>query len=92
MSTRQRRQNAFVLAGRLLVVAYLDDVRHEKDALLRGLVLIVGGAALMIVGTSIGFQPARWAQITAGVLAVTGITTLFLAVFVYVLPPLLPAK
>lgn len=78
-------------AGRR-IVAWLDDVREQKDSILRGAVLLVGGLALVLVGTIVGFAEGRWPQVAAGSLAVTGIVVMFLGFFVYVVPPLLPAK
>lgn len=71
---------------------FVDGLKENRDALLRGLTLVVGGLALLVVGNMVGLSDARWAQLVAGVVAVTGITVAFLGFFVYVLPPLLPSK
>lgn len=78
-------------AGRR-AVGYLQDVLEHKDHLLKGVTLLVGGAALVLAGTLIGLGGTRVTEIAAGTLAVTGVVTMFLGFFVYVLPPLLPAK
>lgn len=78
--------------GRGAGVSFLQGVREHKDALLRGATLLVGGLALLVAGSLVGLSDATWAQMTAGTLAVTGIVVAFLGFFVYVLPPLLPAK
>lgn len=71
---------------------WLDDVRAEKDSLIRGGTLLLGGLALVLAGTLVGFASGKWMQVAAGTLAVTGIVVMFLGFFVYVIPPLLPAK
>lgn len=73
-------------------MSFLEGVRENKASLLRGATLFVGGLALVVAGTLIGLADAIPAQISAGLLAVTGIVVAFLGFFVYVLPPLLPAK
>jgi predicted anti-sigma-YlaC factor YlaD len=73
-------------------VSFLQGVREHRDALLRGATLLVGGLALVVAGSLIGISDATWSQVAAGILAVTGIVVAFLGFFVYVLPPLLPAK
>lgn len=73
-------------------MSFLQGVREHKDALLRGATLLVGGLALVVAGTLVGLDDAAWAQVAAGTLAVSGIVVAFLGFFVYVLPPLLPAK
>ena len=75
-----------------LVVGWIQDVLAEKDSLLRGLTLLLGGAALVLAGSMIGLNAAKATQITAGLVATTGVVTMFLGFFIYVLPPLLPAK
>lgn len=73
-------------------MTWLADVRAEKDSLIRGGTFLLGGFALILVGTLVGLEGSRWAQVGAGTLAVTGIVVMFLGFFVYVLPPLLPSK
>lgn len=73
-------------------VEILDQIRAEKDTLLRGATLLVGGLALLVAGNLVGLAEGQWMQVWAGVLAVTGIVIAFLGFFVYLLPPLLPAK
>ncbi|HUR68989.1 MAG TPA: hypothetical protein VM370_07055 [Candidatus Thermoplasmatota archaeon] len=73
-------------------MAWLRDVLAQKDSLIRGGTLLVGGLALVLAGTLIGLEGSKWAQVAAGTLAVTGIVVMFLGFFVYVVPPLLPAK
>lgn len=74
------------------VVPWLQDVLAEKDSLLRGATLLLGGLALVLVGTLIGLAEGKWVAVAAGTLATTGIVVAFLGLFVYVLPPMLPAK
>lgn len=71
---------------------FAEGLKQNRDALLRGLTFVVGGLALLVVGNMVGLSDATWAHIVAGLVAVTGITVAFLGFFVYVLPPLLPAK
>lgn len=71
---------------------WLDDVLQQKDSLIRGGTLLLGGLALVLVGTIVGFGTGKWVQVAAGTLAVTGVVIMFLGFFVYVVPPLLPAK
>ena len=73
-------------------MAWLQDVLAQKDSLIRGGTLFLGGLALVLAGTLIGFATGKWMQVAAGTLAVTGIIVMFLGFFVYVIPPLLPAK
>ena len=73
-------------------MGHLDEIKANADALLRGATLLVGGLALVVAGTLIGLAEDAWWQVAAGSLAVTGIVVAFLGFFVYVLPPLLPAK
>lgn len=70
----------------------LDQIRAEKDTLLRGATLLVGGLALLVAGNLLGLADGQWMDVGAGVLAVAGIVVAFLGFFVYLLPPLLPAK
>ena len=71
---------------------WLDEVRAEKDSLIRGGKLVLGGLALVLAGTLIGFASGKWMQVVAGLFAVTGIVVMFLGFFVYVVPPLLPSR
>ena len=73
-------------------VGYLQDVKEHKDVLLRGATLLVGGLALMVAANMVGLADGTWFQVAAGLLAVAGIVVAFLGFFVYLLPPLLPAK
>lgn len=73
-------------------VAWLEDVRAQKDSLIRGVTFLLGGVALILVGTLVGLAEGRWMQVAAGTLAVTGIVVMFLGSFLYIIPPLLPAK
>ncbi len=73
-------------------VGYLDDGKEHKDVLLRGATLLVGGLALLVAANLVGLSDATWAQMTAGLVAVAVIVVAFLGFFVYLLPPLLPAK
>lgn len=73
-------------------MSFLQSVRENKDALLRGASLLVGGLALILAGSLVGLAEPAPAQVLAGTLAVGGIVVAFLGFFVYVLPPLLPAK
>lgn len=73
-------------------VAFVDAFREHAPSLLRGATLLLGGLALIAAGSLIGLGDATWAQMVAGTLAVSGIVVAFLGFFVYVLPPLLPAK
>lgn len=73
-------------------MAFLDVVREHKDTLLRGAALFLGGAALVLSGSFVGLGEGRWFDVLAGLVAVGGVVTMFLAFFVYVLPPLLPSR
>lgn len=73
-------------------MAWLDDVLAHKDSLLRGVTLALGGMALVLAGTLLGLADGKWMAVAAGTLATTGIVVAFLGLFVYVLPPMLPAK
>jgi hypothetical protein len=73
-------------------VGYLKDVLSHKDTLVRGVTFILGGAALVLAGTLIGLNTTKVAQVAAGTIATTGVIVMFLGFFVYILPPLLPAK
>lgn len=70
----------------------LDGLRENKDTLLRGITLIVGGAALILAGTMIGGSHTKLGMMSAGTLAITGVVVMFLGFFVYILPPLLPSR
>ena len=71
-------------------MGYFQEVLAERDALLRGVTLLVGGAALVLAGSMIGLNVERLWQIMAGLVATSGIVVMLLGFFVYVLPPLLP--
>lgn len=73
-------------------VAFAEQLREHKDTLLRGATLLLGGAALVLAGSLIGLGQGRTFGILAGLIAVSGVVTMFLAFFVYVLPPLLPSR
>lgn len=73
-------------------MAWLDDVLTHKDSLIRGATLALGGMALVLAGTLLGLAEGKWMAVAAGTLATTGIVVAFLGLFVYVLPPMLPAK
>lgn len=73
-------------------MAWLDEVRAHKDSLIRGVTLALGGMTLVLAGTLIGLAEGKWMAVAAGTLATTGIVVAFLGLFVYVLPPILPAK
>ena len=73
-------------------MAFVETLREHAATLLRGLTLLLGGLALIAAGSLIGLGDATWAQMTGGTLAVAGIVVAFLGFFVYVLPPLLPAR
>jgi hypothetical protein len=73
-------------------MSFLEGVREHQASLLRGATLLVGGLAFIVAGSLVGLSDATPAQVSAGLLAVTGIVVAFLGFFVYVLPPLLPAK
>lgn len=73
-------------------MAWLEDVLAQRDSLIRGGTLILGGLALVLAGTLLGFAEGKWMQVGAGTLAVTGIVVMFLGFFVYIVPPILPAK
>lgn len=73
-------------------VGYLEDLRSHADSFGRGATFLVGGFALILVGTFTGTFEPKLAQVAAGTIATTGIVVAFLGFFVYILPPLLPAK
>lgn len=73
-------------------MSYWTDVAEHKDSFIRGVTFLLGGLALVLTGTLIGLAQGKPAQITAGTLATTGITIMFLGAFLYIVPPLLPAK
>lgn len=73
-------------------MALRDQVAEHKDSLLRGAALFLGGAALVLAGSLIGLGSGRAFGVAAGVIAVGGVVTMFLAFFLYVLPPLLPPR
>lgn len=73
-------------------MGYLGDLREHAQSFLRGLTTLLGGFALIVVGTVAGYADSRWLDVLAGTLATVGIILAFCGFFVYVLPPLLPAK
>lgn len=73
-------------------VGYFADVAEHRTELLKGATFVLGGLALVLIGTIVGYLDSRAADVFAGTLAVTGIVLAFLAFFVHLLPPLLPAK
>lgn len=73
-------------------MGFVDSLRENRDTLLRGVTLLVGGLALILVGTLIGQSTGKLAMLAAGTLAVGGVTAAFLGFFLYLLPPLLPPK
>lgn len=73
-------------------MAWRDALAENKDTLLRGAALLLGGAALVLAGSLIGLGTGRAFSMAAGIIAVTGVVTMFLAFFIYVLPPLLPSR
>lgn len=78
--------------GGRAAVAWLQDVLAQRDSLIRGGTLLLGGLTLVLAGTLIGFASGKWMQVAAGTLAVSGIVVMFLGFFVYIVPPMLPAK
>lgn len=73
-------------------MGFLDEVMQHRDSLVRGLTLVLGGAALILVGTLIGLGGTKVFQLVAGTIAVSGLVLAFLGFFLYLVPPLLPAK
>lgn len=73
-------------------MTWLEDVLAQKDSLIRGGTLLIGGIALILAGTLIGLGGTKWLQVAAGTLATTGVVVMFLGFFLYVVPPMLPAK
>lgn len=73
-------------------MSLLDGLREHKDTLLRGVTLLVGGAALILVGSLIGAGTSKLAMVSAGTIAITGLVAMFLGFFIYILPPLLPGR
>ena len=74
------------------LVSLVDTLREHKDTLLRGVTLFIGGFALIVAGSLIGVGSGKLAEVAAGTIAITGVIVAFLGFFVYILPPLLPAK
>jgi hypothetical protein len=70
----------------------LQALLENKDTLLRGASLLIGGAALVLVGSLIGAGAGKLAMLSAGTIAITGVVVMFLGFFVYILPPLLPSR
>jgi hypothetical protein len=73
-------------------MSWVSEVLAQRDSLIRGGTFLLGGLALVLVGTLIGLAGTKWAQVGAGSLAVTGIVVMFLGFFLYIVPPMLPAK
>lgn len=73
-------------------MALVESLREHRDTLLRGVVLLVGGLALILAGSMVGYAEGKVPSIAAGVLGVTGVVVMFLGFFIYVLPPILPSK
>ena len=73
-------------------MTYWDEIREHRDSFIRGATLVLGGAALILVATLIGLGEGKWLAVAAGTIGVTGVCVIFLGFFVYVVPPLLPAK
>ena len=73
-------------------MTWLSDVLAQRDSLIRGGTLLLGGLALVLVGTLVGLAGTKWAQVGAGTIAVTGVVVMFLGFFLYIVPPMLPAK
>lgn len=73
-------------------VGFVDGLKEHKATLLRGASLILGGLGLMLVGTLIGTSESKPAMLVAGTLAFSGLCVILLAFFLYILPPMLPAK
>ena len=69
-----------------------EALREHKDTLLRGVSFLVGGAALVLVGSLIGVGTGKVAMISAGTLAIAGVIVMFLGFFLYLLPPMLPGR
>lgn len=73
-------------------VSFLAGLKEHKATLVRGASLIAGGIGLMLVGTLVGTSESKAAMLIAGTLAFSGLCIVLLAFFLYLLPPLLPAK
>ncbi|HEX2022426.1 MAG TPA: hypothetical protein VHH36_06915 [Candidatus Thermoplasmatota archaeon] len=73
-------------------MSYLAEVWSQRDHLLQGVAVLLGGAALVLVGTLVGLNLEKAWQIAAGVVAVGGVVAMFLGFFLYLLPPFLPAR
>ena len=73
-------------------VGVLDALRENVATLVRGVTLLVGGLALILVGTLIGLGSSKLAMMTAGTIAFAGLCIAFMGFFLYLLPPLLPPK
>ncbi len=73
-------------------VGVLDALRENVASLVRGVTLIIGGLALILVGTLVGVGSSKLAMVSAGTIAFTGVCVAFLGFFLYILPPLLPPK
>ena len=73
-------------------VTFRDALRENRDTMMRGATLLVGGVALLLVGGLIGAGTSKLSMLAAGTIATTGIVVMFLGFFVYLLPPMLPGK
>lgn len=70
----------------------MEQLRENRDTLVRGVTFLVGGLALVLAGILVGEATGKTAMVAAGLLAVGGLTVAFLGFFLYLLPPLLPPK
>ena len=70
----------------------LEQLRENAASLVRGVTLLVGGLALILVGTFVGLGSSKLAMMAAGTIAFGGVCVAFLGFFLYLLPPLLPPK
>lgn len=73
-------------------VALTDALAENRDTLVRGLVLLVGGVALVLAASMVGYGSGKTFEVVAGVLGFGGLCAMFLGFFLYLLPPLLPSK
>ena len=73
-------------------MSFLEELKQHRDSFVRGATFLLGGLALVLVGTLIGLGGTKWFQLAAGTLAVSGLVLAFLGFFLYIVPPLLPAK
>lgn len=73
-------------------MGYFADLGEHKASFLKGFTFVLGGFALMLAGTIVGYLDSKLGDIAAGTLATTGVVIAFLGFFIHVIPPLLPAK